>query len=194
MARSVYQTRDNQRSKVYAWERQAFPNYFSLRTSPKDADFWIRKSHYEAINGGAYFTCPPNRVVVNFDQVKGRAKARYGELWFDPNYMPFHYILHEVAHSLTGKVGSPQFDSQGHGGKFTACFIVLCEKYCGDNAVNAIRKANWFQMETETRTERTRYDGLGKLIKVVDVKKVTKAANVDVDREAFQYWRKVFFK
>lgn len=194
-------TRDSQRAKVYAWEQVAFSRNSTIQ-SPSNARIIIDRVLFDARQGGADFVCQPGRYDLRFDLNNGKitGQGAYSYFNFDPRALTHHLILHEVAHSLTRNPYTRKqthiFDGAGHGENFTACLIVLREKYCGDSPLYAMKMANKFEMYKvkEKLVFSGRYSGSGNPLYFSKHVAETKETSVKVSMEAFRFWRKIFFK
>ena len=200
--------RDIQMRLVYAWEREAYPGYFDKARSVgvPEARELIRKVHADVLAAGGFAHEAP---VVKFTKRNGSACASWGRLKFTPSMLTPEIVLHEIAHSLTWNptasreamrwsknLRTPMIDhalrrlcTQGHGPRYVACFIALCERYAGHSADAALALARGFHYQAwgPWRTVRAQAEGGSPYMR--ERAKVTKFGSVRVDAEALAYWR-----
>jgi hypothetical protein len=152
-------------SKVYAWERLAFPGFATTRPlSVRETCELIRQVH-EDVRGRA---TPPTNAIIKMTK-RGGACASWFSLNFTPDRISLHIALHEIAHSLTWcppclvtaevKAGHGQElsaferhlldygDNKGHGPEFVACYIALLEHYADADVDGLLKLARGFPMQ-----------------------------------------------
>lgn len=118
--------RDNQRSKVYTWEKSGEMASFwkkDLSITPAEACAFVRKILRECDH--------PNwsSYRIEFGKRTNNACANRFFVNFDPKYLPPIIVIHEMAHALT--LGTKDF--AGHGPNYMSCYMALLEKYLGLN-------------------------------------------------------------
>ena len=199
--------RDIQKHLVYAWEREAYPGYFDKARSVgvPEAREMIRKVHADVRSAGGFAHEAP---VVKFTKRNGSACASWGQLKFTPGLLTPELVLHEIAHSLTWNFEAMRvalrlpkdqlgplhdhavrrFCTQGHGPRYVACFIALCERYAGHSAELALSTARGFKYQAWGTCRRLRAQA-GGMSYMLERAKVTKFGSVRVDLEALAYWR-----
>ena len=189
--------RDVQLKKVYAWEKLAYPGYWTdglLTREGVRALIW--KVHQDVRDAGGV-ACEPRLIDIKFTKRKrGSACASWGSFNFNPTCMPVCLVLHEIAHSLTwGTPDLPRRDAEGHGARYVACMIALLEHYAGRPAEPAIKLAGWFEMAGPPRRGalkgiETRPDG--RKFAVYEAIQTTRQTSVSISAVALQYWRGIF--
>lgn len=198
--------RDSQRSKVYAWERVAYPGMFTERKlTALEARQLVQRVHQDVIAIGGFADANP---VVKFTKRAGGACASWGNLNFTRGSITIDLVLHEVAHSLTwnpsvlrladafttsplGKHALAFFCDQGHGPRWVACFIALQERYNGRNVEAALQTAHFFRYQGwgPWKTVNTRLSiGGRKIYDRVRTKEI-KFGSIKVSAAALEYWR-----
>ena len=200
--------RDIQMRLVYAWEREAYPGYFDKARSMvvPEAREMIRKVHADVRSAGGFAHEAP---VVKFTKRNGSACASWGRLKFTPSMLTPEIVLHEIAHSLTwnyeatrvamrlprGQRGPlhehalRRFCTQGHGPRYVACFIALCERYAGHSAELALSIARGFKYQAWGPWRTVRAQAEGGTAYMRERATVTKFGSVRVDMDALAYWR-----
>ena len=192
-------SRDIQMRLVYAWERKAYPGYFDSARSLEVTDVraLVKRVHSDVLRAGGYAHEAP---VVQFTKRNGSACAKWGLLKFTPGRVSPELALHEIAHALTWHWHASQsamrtnaddpltiharklFCTQGHGPRYVACFIALCERYAGHSADRCVELARSFDYEVW----RMVHTGNGMM---QQRQYVTKRGSVRIDMAALAYWR-----
>lgn len=203
--------RDTQQSKVYTWEKIAYPGYLTdTKLTPSQVRSLVAQVHADVnCAGGVAATTQ----VVKFTKRAGGACALWGSLNFTPNNSSLAVVLHEIAHSLTWcpntqrlpLYGTKQeadrvcatlrrtLDDEGHGPRFVACMIALLERYAQKAPGPAIQTARLFQYEVlgAYRTVRTETLADGGLRVFQRRSTEIKSGSVKVDLDALSYWRRL---
>lgn len=201
--------RDTQMSKVYAWERLAFPSFATKHPLKRyETQTLIYRVLADVKAAGGHTPTP----IIKFTNRNGSARGSWFTLNFTPTRISLHLAIHEIAHALTWcppirvsaevRAGLKQeltalerhlLDygcNQGHGPKYVACYIALLERYADADVDALLDRARRFMMLGwgPWRVVGTVEKG-GQTFRQKQRHKVVKPASVKVDRRALDYWR-----
>jgi len=145
------QARDNQRSKVYKWEREVIPDFYTNKIPLEDCTKFVVK-----VCKDIKFTSP---IVTDGRGRKGA--CAFGNRICLPAYARTRpIVLHELAHIITKQRFS---EIAGHGPEFVRCYMWLLQKYC---------KQSLRHLQVTATKSRVKY-GSAQLIKVIQTKRLT---------------------
>ena len=121
--------RDNQKSKVYAWERSRF-FYFPYITEKEALELVKKACKYFHVSN----------INVKFRKMNQTlGKGGSGAISLDPRRISKALVLHEVAHNIAG----PPW----HGGQFMSVYIKLLHHYKVTDKKALLRTAKKYNIE-----------------------------------------------
>jgi hypothetical protein len=191
--------RDNQRNRVYTWEKNNSIMSSFWNNSFKAPTLNMTQEAVKAlcvqILRDAGRIQQSQRFSVDFRQRNGGAEAHMYKASFTPSNIPKILVLHEMAHALTWM----QTDFSGHGPNYVSCYLALLEKYLGLNIIDLARTLQTYvkkEVFTKVYVPYTFFDEKTQQYRVarrtVFEKKVKNVRPPEYDAAALKQWREVF--
>lgn len=185
---------DRQRSVVYAWEREVFPNLFTEDYLTVEEVRSLILHICETARGNGRKARAP---VLRLTGRNGGGCARWDRIMLPSpnsrggkNGYPRLLVLHEMAHVLTyGTPDTLAADPEGHGPRFVACYLALVERYSSRDTATALQRAQeGFEVRKVVFSRVSPTAAPGAYQSAVRVRK----CRVRVDTEALAMWREAF--
>jgi hypothetical protein len=187
--------RDNQRQRVYEWEKKVFEKEWKDTSLTNEATVKLYNRILTDVGRN------PKNVSIRFTKRTGGACASRNMANFTPGRCMPILVLHEAAHTLTRF--NPDLrvdDAQGHGPQYVACYLALIERYLGVDIKRALSRRRYTVKKTVYRkaklTRVNDVDSNGKQVvrhfaepgRVETVER--KKRPPEIDLEALEIWRK----